>query len=542
MPAASPSLRWLYLAVLGPLVVLAFIAWWGTQSQLKAAWADARDEAEHLAPQLADELSSKIQTSYHSIPDYPDPPRPGPPNPREKILSSDKLADLIILRDDPDAGNSASGLPLRVLAALRIETLSPGSQPRQSLLDLLIREAPSSITATALRKLRFPNDYLSEWVPDESRRYNARRLPLGQLGVASGGIQEFHDTHIMGMELIRRTEEHIEYFTSAQSWEFLETARRTMKSGLFVTTASPSIHWPGEVYAYGKPMLASAPLDLDCPLTLEVRVIPELLEAPIRRQQHWTFALLAAALLTATISLIVIHRTVVRERRLADLKSQFVASVSHELRAPLGSIRLMAEALQQEKVSKPAEFHSLIAREGARLSHLIENVLDFARIEEGRKRYRFEECDLTALLRDTLRLMQPIANDRGVHLTFELPELTATVDPTAIQQALVNLLDNAIKFTPPKSTVNLQIATLPDQSIQISITDHGAGIPKSEHRNIFKRFHRLGNELRRETQGSGIGLSIVKHIAEAHDGSINVSSTPPDGATFTLTLPDRAVA
>ncbi|MGB6221403.1 sensor histidine kinase [Haloferula sp.] len=540
MPAASPSLRWLYLAVLGPLVVLALLAWWGTQSQLKAAWADARSDAEQLAPQIAADFASEIHRSFRTIKDYPDPPTPGPPSPKEEILSSDDLEALRRLRDQAGEEISASGLPLRVLAALRIAALAPQSQSRPMLLKMLIDEAPSSITGPALRKLRLEGEGLSRWVQDEVRRHNASLLPLGQFGVEAGSFGKFHDEFsILSVALVRDKGQHIDYFTSEQSLEFLESARRPLKAGIYVSANSPSIPWPENGDDSLPPLLASAKVDVDCPLFIELRVIPEVLEASIRNQQRWTFGLLAAALVTATISLFTIHRTVSRERHLAELKSQFVASVSHELRAPLGSIRLMAESLQQERVSKPAEFHTLIAREGARLSHLIENVLDFARIEEGRKQYHFEETDLSALLRDTLRLMQPLAEDRRVHLAFDIPDITATVDPNALQQALVNLVDNAIKFSPEGSPVELRSSINEEDQVVITITDRGPGIPKSEQQNIFNRFHRLGNELRRETEGTGIGLSIVKHIVEAHGGAITVASTPTNGATFTLTLPSN---
>ena len=535
----NPSLRWLYLAVLGPLVLLAVLAWWGTRTQLKAAWADARSEAEQLAPQIAADFASEIHGSFRTIKDYPDPPIPGPFSPKEEILSSEDLEALGNLRDHAGEEISASGLPLRVLAALRIDALDRPSQSRPMLLNLLIDEAPSSITDPALRNLGLEDEGLSRWVSDEARRYNASLFPLGQFGVEAGSFDLHLKYPTLSVALVRGDGQNINYFTSKQSREFLKSARRPLKGGIYVSTNSPSIPWPETGDDTIPPLLASAKVDIDCPLFIELRVIPEVLEGSIRNQQRWTFAILAAALLTATIALITIHRTVARERHLAELKSQFVASVSHELRAPLGSIRLMAESLQQERVSKPAEFHTLIAREGARLSHLIENVLDFARIEEGRKQYHFEECDLSALLRDTLRLMQPLAEDRRVHLAFDIPDLTATVDPNALQQALVNLIDNAIKFSPEGSAVDLRAAATNAQEIIITITDQGPGIPKREQQNIFNRFHRLGNELRRETQGTGIGLSIVKHIAEAHHGTITVASTPPNGSTFTLTLPSN---
>ena len=175
--------------------------------------------------------------------------------------------------------------------------------------------------------------------------------------------------------------------------------------------------------------------------------------------------------------------------------------------------------------------------EGARLSHLVENVLDVARIEDGKKRYHFEECNLTELVRDAGKLMAPLARERGVEIQSRLEEVSATLDPHAIQQAVLNLLDNAVKFSPPGATVEVVLENPSADGWKIAIRDHGPGIPTEEHERIFERFHRLGNELRRETQGTGIGLSIVKHIITAHEGRVTVNSTPGEGSTFTLTAP-----
>jgi signal transduction histidine kinase len=226
------------------------------------------------------------------------------------------------------------------------------------------------------------------------------------------------------------------------------------------------------------------------------------------------------------------------------MKSDFVASVSHELRAPVASIRLMADALNAGKIEPHTvgEFHRLISREGARLTTLIENVLDFARIEQGRKSWHFEECDLAAVITETVNLMEPLAAGKSITLVFPkpLPSLQTKVDPGAIQQALVNLLDNAIKFSPAGSQVGIMLAESPG-NWEIQITDQGPGIPPAEHVRIFEKFHRLGSELRRETQGTGIGLSLVKAVAEAHGGRVVLASAPGKGSVFTLIGPIRPI-
>jgi signal transduction histidine kinase len=195
-----------------------------------------------------------------------------------------------------------------------------------------------------------------------------------------------------------------------------------------------------------------------------------------------------------------------------------------------------------------------MVQECRRLSSLIANVLDFSRIEQGRKQYEFEATDVAALVHGTVKLMEAYAAEREVAL--ELSASTAplnhpSLDGRAIQQALVNLVDNALKHSPKGSAVTIGVARTAVPSdwagssevlpslLSIWVEDHGPGIPASEHERIFERFYRLGSELRRETQGVGIGLSIVQHIAAAHGGRVLVRSEPGKGSRFTLELPEN---
>ncbi|MBU6409274.1 MAG: HAMP domain-containing histidine kinase, partial [Verrucomicrobia bacterium] len=181
-----------------------------------------------------------------------------------------------------------------------------------------------------------------------------------------------------------------------------------------------------------------------------------------------------------------------------------------------------------------------IVQECRRLSSLIENVLDFSRIEQNRKQYDFEPTDLAALAQTTVKLMEPSAAERGVRLAFQAglaPEkCEPNLDGRAIQQALVNLLDNAVKHSPKGATVEIGLKS-EGGAIELFVKDSGPGIPREEHEKIFERFYRRGSELRRETQGVGIGLSIVKHIVEAHGGKIFVKSEIGKGSRFVIELP-----
>src|ERR1051326_575204 len=318
-------------------------------------------------------------------------------------------------------------------------------------------------------------------------------------------------------------------------------------------------------------ILASAVLSEAGIPELRVNVYLTSPSALFKRQKDRTFwfgSLVAASAFAAFVGLLSAWRAFNRQQELTEMKTNFVSSVSHELRAPIASVRLMAESLDRGKISDPPkqrEYFRFIGQECRRLSSLIENVLDFSRIEQGRKQYEFEPTDLLALIKQTVKLMEPYALERQIALQLDLKNLPPAtcnlellLDGRAIQQALINLLDNAIKHSLNGQTVSVTLESSPETAhsnhasrithhetrdasvVRISVQDNGSGIPPEEHEKIFERFYRLGSELRRETQGVGIGLSIVKHIVEAHQGRILVQSASGQGSRFTIELPSAS--
>jgi len=278
------------------------------------------------------------------------------------------------------------------------------------------------------------------------------------------------------------------------------------------------------------------------------------LYASYRVRLWMAIGLVLTATLAAFAGLVGAWRAFDRQRRLGEMQSNFVASVSHELRAPITSVGLMVESLERgtiEPGERRREYLRVIGQECRRLSSLVESLLDFSRIDRGRREYLFEPADLPALIVQTADAMRPYATRQRVNLVCQTSPAAAgltsvSVDRGALHQALVNLADNAIKHAPAGSDVLVGLDVIGDRAsesgpgpgrIRLFVTDHGPGIPAGEQERIFEPFYRRGSELRRETQGVGLGLSIVKHVAEAHGGRVIVNSSPGSGCTFAIELP-----
>ena len=255
---------------------------------------------------------------------------------------------------------------------------------------------------------------------------------------------------------------------------------------------------------------------------------------------NMTLSAVLAAVLLGGIALTV--RTALREMNLSAMKNEFVSNVSHELRTPLSSIRVFGEFMRRGRVveqSKVREYGSYIETESRRLTQLINNILDFSRIESGRKVYTFEPADIEEILAGTLSTFSYRLRDKGFDLSYNgpdepLPEIE--VDANAIDRAVANLLDNAVKYSDGDRRIVVDLARDGDEAV-ISVSDHGIGIPRDQQERIFERFHRVSTGLVHDIKGSGLGLSLVQHIAEAHGGRVTVASEVGKGSTFIIRLP-----
>ncbi|MCB2204065.1 HAMP domain-containing histidine kinase [bacterium] len=241
---------------------------------------------------------------------------------------------------------------------------------------------------------------------------------------------------------------------------------------------------------------------------------------------------------------IVVYRSVRKEMELAALKSDFVSNVSHELKTPLALIRMFAETLEMDRVRDEAqrkEYYGIIVQETERLTRLINNILTFSRIEAGKKDYRFASVDIDAVVREVMTMYSFHLEHKGFSTSMELETSLPRVqaDEEAVAEALINLLDNAMKYS--EDVKEVQVRTGRDGGyIFIEVLDSGIGIAPEHRSRVFEKFYRVSEGLVHTAKGSGLGLSLVQHIMQAHGGSVQVESTPGKGSTFRLRFPINA--
>lgn len=242
----------------------------------------------------------------------------------------------------------------------------------------------------------------------------------------------------------------------------------------------------------------------------------------------------------AVTGVILVWVFVRREANLSRLQSDFVSKVSHELKTPLTSIRLFAETLALRRGDVEAEDKCIegLARESMRLQELIDRLLDWGRMESGRREFHLVPTEVRDVVSSATRAFSPMTERHAVKFRVEEPEAPVFLeaDRDALADAVLNLLLNAQKYGGEPPEVAL-VAEATDREVLLSVSDNGSGIPRDEHQRIFQKFYRVDDRLSREREGSGLGLAIVKHVVKAHRGKVRVSSEPGRGSTFTMVFP-----
>ncbi|HEV7427219.1 MAG TPA: HAMP domain-containing sensor histidine kinase [Thermoanaerobaculia bacterium] len=349
-------------------------------------------------------------------------------------------------------------------------------------------------------------------VPDKAvgtlaARAFARRSPFP--GVLGGGTLTNADV------FIRMSRGGREIFRTPGTFD--ETLGLTMR-------ASPAI--------YGDTI---GGLDVQC--SIAPRAIPALIPGGLPRSR---LPLLVLMLATSSMVLIAAFMVLRRERQLADLRSDFVSGVSHELRTPLTQIRMFSETLLLDRVRSQAERHRslrIISEEAQRLTNLVDNVLFLSRGSRAAAASSIADCDMEALVADTVDAFAPLAMRRDVVITADTPpRLHASVDGEAWKQVLTNMLDNAVKYGPPGQTVHVRLLAS-GGLMRLEVEDEGPGVPADERESVWLRFHRLDRDRGTARSGSGLGLAIVREIIARHGGRCWIEEAPAGGARVVVEAP-----
>ncbi|HEY7291555.1 MAG TPA: HAMP domain-containing sensor histidine kinase [Vicinamibacterales bacterium] len=264
--------------------------------------------------------------------------------------------------------------------------------------------------------------------------------------------------------------------------------------------------------------------------------IPAIVAARERPQR----AMMAILAVVMALGVFFVARALAREVRLAELKSSFVSSVSHDLKTPLALIQLFAETLELGRLKnteRASEYYRIINSEARKLTKLINNMLDFSKIEAGLRRYRREPQDLTEVTRRVLDSLESQFRHNQFTVTSRLTDVVPVlIDPEASEQAIENLLSNAMKYSPENRNISVEVTTEGPHGV-VRVTDHGVGIPQRFQRRIFRKFYRIQTDAGSGPQGTGLGLAIVDHVMRGHGGFVRVESETGRGSRFSLYFP-----
>jgi signal transduction histidine kinase len=336
-----------------------------------------------------------------------------------------------------------------------------------------------------------------------------------------------------------------------------DAVRRQLAAGRMLARGKSVRADHGDVDHVHEAWLAASGWSICAPLVSEAHdVLGVLVLNPVHPGEHYeeeeiTFVTNVCAEAALMLERLILQEKIIlaqeeqrRSEELSELKSYFISSVSHELRTPLTSIRMFAEMLRSKAVTSPRqqrEYLEIIEGESERLSRLIGNILDFAKIERGVKEYNFAPVDVPTIARRSSMAMRYQFLQHGGKLRTRIPKRIPVIeaDGDALEEAFLNLLSNALKYSLKHKEVDFVVQAR-KRAIEISVADKGIGIPESELPHIYDRFYRVRDPRTRQVGGAGLGLALVKHIVEAHGGSLTVRSTVGLGSTFTITLPFRA--
>ena len=459
----------------------------------------------------------------------------------QRLITSELAEGALVLDGDgtvqyPDRGSRPSPIVGEIEQQIALAA-SPGASARAQTIEMIAsRLGDYSISLSATERLRLM-DRLRQVAPNVS-------LPTqAALRLSTEMLDAERPSPVP--EVIRQTAmPDIWALTSADSRviAFYRTGRleammhdflhEVAPAGITFIASAPDVPADSEAIAAGSWLpgwqLTFVPLDTS-------------FDAGARRQRTIYVSVAVAGVALMTIIGVAAGGTLRRHLHVARLKTDLIAAASHELRTPLASMRVLVDGLLADAELDPLktrQYLELIAHENTRLSRLIDNFLTFSRLERSRYQFSFASSDPAAIVAGAVEAVRdrvPPRCDLRVDIAPQLPALNADAD--ALETALVNLLDNALKYTDDDKRIDIRARRDGDASVLLEVSDNGIGIPVREQRRIFRRFYRVDQRLSRETGGVGLGLSIVDLIVRGHGGTVSVRSEPGSGSTFTLRLP-----
>lgn len=319
----------------------------------------------------------------------------------------------------------------------------------------------------------------------------------------------------------------------------LENMRLSIIQGA-TEDAPPQVIYSSEPFDFQKDYVEN-PLWILPNITLNIQSNGKSYSELIRNRSKTNLYILLSALFIMIIGTVIVIRNIQNTVKVAQLKSDFVRNVSHEIRTPLSLIRLYSETLMLGRLTseeKKQQYYNVIHSESGRLTYLVNSILDFSKIEANRKTYEPERTELNQLVEQVYANYNHAFREKGVEHGLELSsgKLDIMIDPQAFSEALSNLIENAIKYGGELKYLMLKVRS-DRRFAMLDVIDHGIGIPLSEQKQIFNNFYRIEAALTQNTRGTGLGLSLVKHIIEAHNGEVQVNSVVGKGSIFTLKLP-----
>ncbi len=258
------------------------------------------------------------------------------------------------------------------------------------------------------------------------------------------------------------------------------------------------------------------------------------------KRRSWIYGIALLLLLGGMIlGVLLILRDISREEHLSQLRSDFVSNVTHELKTPLTSVQLFTESIILDRINSETdkkEYLRIILKETESLKRLINNILEFSKKERGKTEYKFEEVNVTSLINTAINDMDYWVIEKGFTLQTQVEHnVTATADPDALKQAFINVLSNAIKFSRNRKEILVGLRK-DDKTVMIEVEDKGIGISEDQQGLIFESFYRIGQKDAEDISGTGLGLTVVKEIVEAHHGKILVESKLNEGSKFSIIL------